>query len=76
VRLASAAAVPEEPVSPRKLLNTVVAGALGGIVAVIGVFISGWWHAGRADQEDEDGTTISPEGATEESMALADISRD
>jgi uncharacterized protein involved in exopolysaccharide biosynthesis len=49
VRLASRAAIPEKPVSPRKLLNTAVAGMLGLIVGVFGVFAVAWWNAdGRA----------------------------
>jgi len=38
-RLASTAAVPEKPVSPRKLLNTLVAGILGLMVGVFGAFV-------------------------------------
>jgi uncharacterized protein involved in exopolysaccharide biosynthesis len=38
VRLASGAAVPVKPVSPRKLFNTAVAGALGLMIGVLGVF--------------------------------------
>ncbi len=39
VRLASTAAVPERPVSPRKLLNTLVAGVLGLMVGIFGAFV-------------------------------------
>jgi len=45
VRLASRAAVPEVPVSPRKLLNTAVAGMLGLMVGVFGAFAAEWWNA-------------------------------
>jgi len=45
VRLASRAAVPEVPVSPRKLLNTAVAGMLGLMVGVFGAFAVEWWNA-------------------------------
>jgi len=44
VRLASAAAVPTEPVSPRKLLNTAVAAMLGLMLGVFGVFAVEWWR--------------------------------
>ncbi|MFQ6102252.1 MAG: GumC family protein [Anaerolineae bacterium] len=44
VRLASQAAVPEKPVSPRKLLNTAVAGMLGLMLGVFGAFAVEWWR--------------------------------
>jgi len=44
VRLASHAAVPTEPVSPRKKLNTAVAGALGLFVGVFGAFAVEYWR--------------------------------
>lgn len=47
VRLASQAAVPEEPVSPRKMLNTVVGGTLGLMLGVFGAFAVEWWNADR-----------------------------
>jgi len=46
VRIASRAAVPEKPASPRKLLNTAVAGVLGLMLSVLGTFIAEWWRAG------------------------------
>ncbi len=46
VRLASYAAAPTKPVSPRKLLNTVVAGALGLFVGVFGAFAVEYWRRG------------------------------
>jgi uncharacterized protein involved in exopolysaccharide biosynthesis len=49
VRLASAAAVPTRPVSPRKLLNTAVAGTLGLMLGVFGAFALEWWQG-----EDQD----------------------
>lgn len=53
VRLASQAAVPVEPVGPRRLLNTVVAGGLGLMLGVFSVFIKGWWRAsGTVHDED------------------------
>lgn len=44
VRLASYAAVPTEPVSPRKMLNTAVAGTLGLFVGVFGAFAVEYWR--------------------------------
>lgn len=56
VRLASYAAVPTEPVSPRKMLNTAVAGALGLFVGVFGVFALEYWR-------QETPVARQPEGA-------------
>ena len=44
VRLASRAAAPEKPVSPRKKLNTLVGGALGLMMGVVGAFALEWWR--------------------------------
>ena len=44
VRLASHAAVPTKPVSPRKLLNTAVAGMLGLFGGVFGAFAVEYWR--------------------------------
>jgi succinoglycan biosynthesis transport protein ExoP len=44
VRLASRAAVPERPASPVKMVNTVVAGTLGLMLGVFGVFAVEWWR--------------------------------
>lgn len=52
VRLASRAAVPEKPASPRKLLNTAVAGALGLMLSVFGVFVVEWWQQGAEEREE------------------------
>lgn len=46
VRLASRAAVPEDPVSPRRLLVTGVAGTLGLALSVGIVFLLYWWQEG------------------------------
>jgi succinoglycan biosynthesis transport protein ExoP len=55
VRLASQAAVPEKPVSPRKLLNTAVAGALGLMLGVFGVLAIEWWRGdGETREQEED----------------------
>jgi uncharacterized protein involved in exopolysaccharide biosynthesis len=47
VRLASRATVPDEPVAPRKMLNTAVAGAMGLMVAVFGAFAFEYWRSGE-----------------------------
>ena len=44
VRLASRAAAPEKPVSPRKKLNTLVGGALGLMMGIVGAFALEWWR--------------------------------
>ncbi len=44
VVFASRAAVPERAARPRKMLNTAVAGTLGGASAVLGIFVSQWWR--------------------------------
>ena len=44
VRVASLASIPERPVSPRRLLNTLLGGLLGITVAVVGVFIAAYWQ--------------------------------
>jgi len=49
-RLGSRAAVPEKPASPRKLLNTAVAGALGLMLSVFGAFGVEWWRSGAEEQ--------------------------
>ena len=56
LQVGSYAAVPEEPVSPRKLLNTAVAGTLGLMLGVFGVFAVEWWRGeeetgGQGDRE-------------------------
>jgi uncharacterized protein involved in exopolysaccharide biosynthesis len=58
VRLASHAAVPTEPVSPRKLLNTAVAGMLGLMLGVFGAFAIEWWQGEEMDQMGEPGDGI------------------
>lgn len=51
VQLASRAAVPQKPASPRKLLNTAVAGALGLMLGVFGAFVKEWWEQGEQESE-------------------------
>lgn len=48
LKVGSRAAVPEEPVGPRRMINTALAGVLGGMVAVGAVLVLDWW------QQDED----------------------
>jgi len=49
-RLGSRAAVPEKPASPRKLLNTAIAGILGLMLSVFGAFSVEWWRSGVEEQ--------------------------
>ena len=44
LQVGSYASIPEKPVSPRKLLNTAVAGMLGLMVGVFGAFAVEWWR--------------------------------
>ncbi len=52
-RLASRAAVSEEPASPRKLLNTAIAGALGLMLSVFGVFVVAWWRSEAGERRSK-----------------------
>jgi len=62
VRLASQAGVPTQPTSPNKLLNTVVAAALGFMLGVFLVFLWAWWSPGsEAKPEGERASKLSPE---------------
>ncbi len=47
VQLASKAVVPDRPTSPRKLLNTAVAGTLGLFVGILGAFAIEYWQQGK-----------------------------
>jgi succinoglycan biosynthesis transport protein ExoP len=51
VRLASRAAVPSIPVAPRRLMNTLLAGALGFFVGVLGAFGVEYWRSGTPERE-------------------------
>jgi succinoglycan biosynthesis transport protein ExoP len=44
VRFASHAIIPDDPISPRRLLNTVIGGALGFMLAVVGAFAVEYWQ--------------------------------
>jgi succinoglycan biosynthesis transport protein ExoP len=48
LQVGSYAAVPEDPVGPRKLMNTAVAGALGLMLGVFAAFAVEWW---RVDEQ-------------------------
>ena len=48
LQVGSRAAVPEEPAGPSKRMNTALAGAVGLMVGVFGVFVWEWW---REDEE-------------------------
>jgi succinoglycan biosynthesis transport protein ExoP len=47
VKVASPAAVPTAPVSPRRAYNAAIAGVLGLIVGIFGAFALEWWRAGK-----------------------------
>lgn len=47
VLLASRAAVPVQPVSPRRLLNTAAAGALGLLISFSTVLVMVWWRGAK-----------------------------
>jgi uncharacterized protein involved in exopolysaccharide biosynthesis len=49
VRLASLAALPQDHVSPRTLLNVAVAGALGLILGVLSAFAIEYWQRGQPE---------------------------
>ncbi len=57
VRIASKAAVPEKPVSSRKLFKAALAGMLGLMFSVFGAFIAEWWRTGAGSHS---GTSGSP----------------
>jgi uncharacterized protein involved in exopolysaccharide biosynthesis len=59
-QLLSHAAVPNKPVSPRRLLNTFVAGALGLIAGVLVVLFLEYWRQGEA-HEVASASELSPE---------------
>lgn len=44
LQMGSRAAMPENPVGPRKKLNTAIAGALGLMLGVFGAFAIAWWR--------------------------------
>ncbi len=51
VRFAAHAIVPDDPISPRRLLNTAIGGALGFMLAVIGVFAVEYWQGSAPASE-------------------------
>ncbi len=54
LQVGSKAAVPERPVGPRRKMNTAIAGALGLMMGVFGVFVVEWWQDEEADTLDEE----------------------
>jgi uncharacterized protein involved in exopolysaccharide biosynthesis len=62
VRLASRAAVPEEPISPRKSLNAVISGAVAGLLTTVGIIINIWWR--RQDQNPARQSEDTASGST------------
>ena len=51
VRLASYAVSPDQPVSPRRVLNTSIAGVLGFFVGVFAAFAIEYWRGGRPETQ-------------------------
>jgi uncharacterized protein involved in exopolysaccharide biosynthesis len=43
VRLASYASVPQQPISPRPLINTIIGGFMGLVISVSAIFFWHWW---------------------------------
>lgn len=56
MRMAAGAAVPDKPVSPKRLLNTAVAGALGLMLSVFAVFAWEYWQS-NPETENENTET-------------------
>jgi len=59
VRVASIAVPPASPSSPRKLVNTAVAGAVGLFMSTGLVLVSAWWREGQPAESEE---TMSQSG--------------
>jgi len=57
LQVGSHAAAPERPVSPRKMLNTAVAGALGRMLGVFGAFAIEWWQGSEETERQENSET-------------------
>ncbi|MGA9532916.1 MAG: GNVR domain-containing protein [Anaerolineales bacterium] len=51
-RTASVAAVPVRPVSPKKVLTTLMAAAFGILIGALGVVLDSWWR--QPDREEQD----------------------
>jgi uncharacterized protein involved in exopolysaccharide biosynthesis len=54
LQVGSTAAVPEKPVGPRRMMNTAIAGALGLMLGVFGVFVLEWWQDEELDASEEE----------------------
>jgi uncharacterized protein involved in exopolysaccharide biosynthesis len=48
----SQARAPRKPVAPRRLYNTAIAGVLGGMLAVLGVFFADYWRQEPEEKPD------------------------
>ena len=60
LQVGSYTAIPEKPVSPRRMLNTAVAGALGGMLGVFGAFAIEWWQGdGERGRQGDDPVGVS-----------------
>lgn len=60
VRLVDGAAVPEEPVKPKKLTVTALAGVLGVVLGVVAAFVRNTLFGGITDPQDiEEHTGLS-----------------
>ena len=69
VRLASRAAVPENPVGPRMLLNTIIGGLLGAVFSTFGILLTEWW---RSSDGLEQGKTARPFSELNKSLGEKD----
>ena len=54
VRVAAHAVLPDSPVSPRRLLNTLIGGVLGGILGLLSIFSMEYWQSQPRTQHQED----------------------
>ena len=50
LQVGSYAAVPESPTGPRRMMNTALAGVVGGMIGLGAVFTWEWWHGGTEEQ--------------------------
>jgi succinoglycan biosynthesis transport protein ExoP len=53
LQVGSEAAVPAAPVGPRRLVNTAIAGVLGLMIGIVGVFAVELWRQGRTPIQSE-----------------------
>jgi len=62
VRLAAHAAVPQDPIAPRRLLNTAMAGMLGVFLAIVAIYAVEYWQS--SDISPEQAPSTNPETAS------------